>query len=410
MKRFISLNTTGGLPTGGLPYVNTDFTEIFQSSHIISYSAMLESMLENDSYAGNNYGIVLSGCKITTANGSNFTMNFQDSVVYIDGEYYQNHPSLSTTTKIDPFYIIPGPTISETRLLRDLSTTATVSATRYFTFSTSLPSEPYIKFSQKGTSRYFKRLVKYFTSRTDDVYMTATLSNFNTTTGVGFNDMDGFQLLDSTNAISNNNLTGRFIMGERNGAIITSTGGADSVSLVHDNISNHTHQTFGPSLVSSIVDPSGSASADFNHYHGINTGLLETDDGRPDSVMGNEYMSESPSNFDTADGSVNGELDWTNEASGPISRLPTFASTPDYSAPSLGSVFAQGMEVSKDGGSYGGFTLYTGGIHDYNNSNLAKHTHDFGTSFGGGVPSASAQASPHENRPPYFVVAYYTKI
>ena len=408
MKRFISLNTTGGLPTGGLPYVNTDFTEIFQSSHIISYSAMLESMLENDSYTGSNYGIVLSGCKITTADGSNFTMNFQDSVVYIDGEYYQNHPSLSTTTKIDPFYIIPGPTISETRLLRDLSTTATVSATRYFTFSTSLPSEPYIKFSQKGTSRYFKRLVKYFTSRTDDVYMTATLSNFNTTTGVGFNDMDGFQLLDSTNAISNNNLTGRFIMGEKTGIAPTFTGGADSVRLVHDHISNHTHQTLGPSLVD---DPSGfgATSANFNHYHGINTGLLETSDqNRPNSDEGDEFMIDN-NNFDTADGSVNGPLDWINEASGPISRLPDIGSA-NYSAPSLGSVFAQGMEVSKDGGSYGGFTLYTGGIHDYNNSNLAKHTHDFGTSFGGGAPSASAQASPHENRPPYFVVAYYTKI
>ena len=145
---------------GGLPYVNSDLTDILQAQHLRSYRAILDSMLENDSYTGNNSGIILSGCDIISADGSNFVMSFSSSVVYIDGEFYQNNPTYtSNITTTSTFYLKPGATSSETRILRDLTTTATVSNTRYFDWTPTLPTGPHIKFTNKGTSRYLKRVI-----------------------------------------------------------------------------------------------------------------------------------------------------------------------------------------------------------------------------------------------------------
>ena len=183
-------------PSSGIPYVNTDLTSVLQDEHIKAYSSILDGInygSTSSSYPLNS-GIILSGCDILETTVSSFKMGFTNSVVYIDGEFYQNNPSYTGTVNIAnaTFYIVPGPTAAETRALPILDgTTATASNLRYFNWTSTLPTVPHIKFSSEGTSRYYKRILKYFTSRVGDVYMTRSKNKFDNN-GVGFNDMEGF--------------------------------------------------------------------------------------------------------------------------------------------------------------------------------------------------------------------------
>jgi len=347
-------------PDGGLPYVNSDLTDILQAQHLRSYRAMLNSMLENDSYTGNNSGIILSGCDIISAGGSNFVMSFSSSVVYIDGEFYQNDPSYQTTNQTisnATFYLKPGATSSETRILRDLTTTATVSNTRYFEHTTSPPTGPHIEFSDRGTSRYLKRVIKYFTSRTGDIYVTKSKINFDGN-GDGFNDMDGFVILDSNSGVSGSpDLSGKFLVNYP--SLIGTSGGTHSVTLSKSQLASHTHQTDSPAYNTSnpTVVPY------FDHSHEINTGTYNIQ--APDSEPG------------------------TPPLSGPDST---------GGFPSLNSIFMRGGLPDQ---------YFTGGIYDYQNSELANHKHSISTDFGNGT--IGDPGSEHENRPPYYVVVYYTK-
>jgi len=349
-------------PSGGLPYVNSDLTDILQTQHIKSYRAMLDGINYGSTSSTYNSGIILSGCDIISTGVSDFVMSFSSSVVYIDGEFYQNDPSYQTnnqTISSGTFYLIPGPTASETRVLRDLTTTATVSNTRYFTYSTAPPSVPHIEFSSQGTSRYLKRIIKYFTSRTGDIYVTKSKINFDGN-GVGFNDMEGFITLEESNvgtSLDNRglvirNLSGNFLIGNfTNGDIgFSNNSGADSVVISKPQLPNHGHTTLPPIIFNNFG---------FIHDHHYNVGTRQHSDELLFSDAGN----------------------------------------PDLSAPdvNMGSIFGKGVGSPTN--------VYTGGVNNYLTSNLATHTHSISTEFGNGGSSVL----PHENRPPYYVVVYYTK-
>ena len=164
MIRFTPITSNA---SSGIPYANTDFTSVLQEEHIKAYASVLDGINygSTSSSEPRNSGIILSGCDILSSNGSQFQMGFTNSVVYFDGEFYQNNPSYTGTITIGSgtFYLYPGPTTSELRTLRtDLTAPATASETRYFNYQTSQPTGPYIKFSSQGTSRYYKRILKYF--------------------------------------------------------------------------------------------------------------------------------------------------------------------------------------------------------------------------------------------------------
>ena len=246
MIRFIPLPD----PSSGIPYVNTDFTSVLQDEHLKSYASILDGINQGSTSSTEplNSGIILNGCDILSHNGSQFQMGFTNSVVYIDGEFYENSPTFTgTTTLNDPFYIFPGPTVSELRTLPvDQLTTSTASHTRYFTYSQSLPDQPHIKFSSAGTSRRYKRILKYFTSREGDVYLTKSLESFDSN-GVGINDKAGFVLLDSNSGINDlPNLGGRFLKGWNSTLSLANIfpgflGGSNSHSLTPTQLGNHSH-------------------------------------------------------------------------------------------------------------------------------------------------------------------------
>jgi hypothetical protein len=342
-------------PDGGLPYLNSDLTDILQAQHLKSYRAMLDSINYGSTSSTYNSGIILSGCDIISTGVSNFVMSFSSSVVYIDGEFYQNDPSYQTnnqTISSGTFYLIPGPTASETRVLRDLTTTATVSNTRYFTYSTAPPSVPHIEFSSQGTSRYLKRIIKYFTSRTGDIYVTKSKINFDGN-GVGFNDMEGFITLESITAGAPSipgspDLSGKFLVYDSTYQIKIN-GGSHSSIISKLQLPSHGHKTF-PSIT----------NFGFIHDHHYNVGTQQY---------------------------INGEF---SDAGNPDLEPTDIA---------MGSIFGKGVGSPTN--------VYTGGVNNYATSDLATHIHGISTEFGDLVLGNTG--SEHENRPPYYVVVYYTK-
>jgi hypothetical protein len=208
MKRLTKFNF------GGIPYVNSDFTDILQTQHIKCYAGILDA-INVDSYTGRNSGIILKGCDVVAASSTTYSINFADSMIYLDGEFYQYNSTSTSNVVVNSseFYLYAMATNSQTRYLRNLTSTASVIESTYFTYSLSEPvgTRPYIKFSSKGTSRRYKRILKYFTSNYGDVYVTSTAQSFSAT-GLGFNDMEGFVML---NGIDNNvpNFSGKFIRG-----------------------------------------------------------------------------------------------------------------------------------------------------------------------------------------------------
>lgn len=206
MKRLAKLNM------GGIPYVNSDFTEILQTEHLKCYGGILDAMNQN-SYTGRNSGIILKGCDIVSSNGASYAINFSSSMIYLGGEFYEYKSSTTSNTIINSptFYLYAMATSSQTRYLRNLSSTSSVIEESYFTYSTAEPggTRPYIKFSSQGTSRRYKRILKYFTSNYGDVYVSSTTQSFSAT-GLGFNDMEGFVVLNGED-INVPDFSGKFL-------------------------------------------------------------------------------------------------------------------------------------------------------------------------------------------------------
>lgn len=370
MIRFTSLDPV----SSGIPYVTDDFTSILQQEHIKSYSAFLDGINfgSTSSTLPLNNGIILSGCEIVSTTPTQFVMNFTSSVVYIDGEFYQWDPNVSVSPTINfaNFFLIAGPTVSELRTLPTPTlTTTTASHTRYFTTTTVTPTVPHIRFSNRGTSRYYKRILKYFTSRVGDVYITKDKSNFDNN-GVGFNSMEGFVILDSNSGVPNTpNLNGRFLRVWGSGYSLGAFGGSHSHRITPFQMPTHNH----PLLQASY----NGEPANMTHYHYINTSRFKSD------------LNDTP---------INTEL---SEAMDP--DQPT-QFNPDQANENTGSLFARHQNPP----GYSTQPHFTGGVRNLENSELQTHTHNILQSdFGDGNPSNPG--TEHENRPPYYVVVYYTK-
>lgn len=400
MIRFTKLQEV----SSGIPYVNSDFTIVLQNEQIKAYSSILDGINfgSTSSSEARNDGIILTGCDILSANGSSFDMGFTNSVVYIGGEFYENSPSLTGTVNIPngTFYLIPGPTATELRTLRtDLVTTSTASHTRYFTYSTSLPSTSHIKFSNSGTSRYYKRILKYFTSRVGDIYMTKSKINFDNN-GIGFNDMEGFVILDSNSISGFPDLSGKFLRGQNSSGYSTTifVGGSHSHRITKNESVKHDHNL--------ILTFEGNETdlADFRHFHYFNVGRKappngpELSDGKIPTDAVDQFTGRLPSG-------------WRSPIHPETPENETFIATSQNADELTGSIFGLSRNPSNSDTPNYLDTLYpklTGGIHDKQNSELQTHIHALTQSdFGDGNPDNPGLE--HENRPPYFVVVYYTK-
>lgn len=377
-------------PSSGIPYVNTDFTSVLQDEHIKAYGSILDGINQGStsSTEPRNNGIILSGCDILSANGSQFQMGFTNSVIYIDGEFYQNDPGYTGTVTIgaSTFYLSPGGSNFDIRTLPvDQTTTSTFSNTKYFEYSFSQPvNQGYIKFSNRGTSRYYKRVLKYLTSREGDVYMVKATASFDNN-GVGFNDMEGFVMLDDNSGVSGTpNFRGRFLKGwsrsSNNTSPPGSLGGTHSHRVTPQELPPHTHETSVAYTKQNWAAPNPPPQlANLEHHHYINTG---------------RFQLGQNSGFP-----INTDLSETQAADIPDNENLANSNT--------GSIFVKNNGYS-NGFIENDYWSWTGGVHKRELSELQTHRHAISASdFGDGNPNNPG--TEHENRPPYFVVVYYTK-
>lgn len=413
----------------GIPYLYTDFTDVLGNQHSKAYVSFLDGI---NTFTSSNSGIVLSGCKILSSGPSNYVMSFSNSVVYLNGDIYRNKPDYNTANQnisSETFYIIGGPTISETRYLADLITPVTVSTTRYFEWTTTTPTQSHIRFSNKGTSRRLDRIIKYFTSNVDDVYVNKSLENFDSN-GNGFNELEGFKLLNT----SPTNLSARFLVGiQKNDTRFTfrNFGGGNTVTLTNANLPSHGHETSvaypnpvfpnsrgqagynplaedeegysiaqgdAPGYVNTFkpIPKYGLPQTIWKHFHLMNT-LVSAQD----SVSTIEKVDQAEPTLDFGQiGSVfaRGQLL-------PFRKEEELAITPGTpSPPGWGGEYEANAfynQTPNSGVQFVKTIRFTGGIYDKANSNIQTHKHSIIPAYGPG--------GPHENRPPYHVVVYYTK-
>jgi len=415
----------------GIPYLYTDFTDVLQNQHSRSYISFLDGI---NTFTSSNSGIILSGCKILSSGANNYVMSFSNSVVYLNGDIYTNRPSYNTANQnisSGTFYIIGGPTLSETRYLADLTTPVTVSTTRYFEWTTTTPTQSHIRFSNKGTSRRLDRIIKYFTSNVDDVYVNKSLANFDSN-GDGFNELEGFKLLNT----SSTNLSSKFLVGMvKNDAkfSLRNTGGVNTVTLQTTNLPTHNHETsvaypfpkfpngrgqsgYNPlaedeeGYIVSAADLAqtsytnsfrpiplfGLPQTIWKHFHLINT-LVSA----PDSISLIDKVDEPEPTVDfTQIGSIfaRGQLLPYKKEEG-LAITPGTPSPPGWGGEYEGNDYYN--ETPNPGVQFVKTMRFTGGVHDLANSNIQTHKHSITPAYGPG--------GPHENRPPYYVVVYYTK-
>lgn len=234
MKRFINELTST------TPFINSDFHDILQEQHLIAYRAYLEGLNDvvNQS-SGSDRGIIIKGCEITstpTFDGLNlkytYNMDFTDSLVYFDGNFYTPKQDLIDTPQVPitgtnigneygVFYIVPL-TNTETRVFKSgLTQSFFTDYTFEVVNSTTAPTTAYIKFSFGGTSRRLSRLLRYNSANAGDIYTSYDSIYWTTITpfqiwrdfdnnGKGRNEMQGFQLSYSSSGPS---LGGRFPVG-----------------------------------------------------------------------------------------------------------------------------------------------------------------------------------------------------
>lgn len=228
---------------GGFPYQNEDFYNILQNEQIASYSAFYKSITNNAN--SSNTGVILFGCSILSFDGSNYLMDFQNSMVYLDGEFLKADDTINTQLSITgDFYLIPTtPTVTQRTYRDNIAKNATTE--RRFTWTNAQPaSGQWIAFSNGGSSRYLKTVLRNATTETGTIVQVSNISKF-FSNGLGYNEWSGWAICNGSNGTVN--LKGKFVIGydstastspttnpsptQRNYGLIGNTGGLNSLTL-----------------------------------------------------------------------------------------------------------------------------------------------------------------------------------
>jgi hypothetical protein len=228
---------------GGFPYQNEDIYGILQNEQFDAYSGFYKA-ITNNATSGNT-GVILYGCNVNAFDGLNYIINFQNSLIYLDNEFLKPDDTINNAIGISgDFYLIPTTPVITQRIYRDnVSKNATTE--RRFTWTNTLPSTgQYIKFSDGGSGRFVKTIVKNFTTETGTIVQLTNISKF-LANGLGFNEWDGWALCNGSNGTVN--LKGKFIIGydsasptsptsnpsptQTNYGLINNIGGLNSVTL-----------------------------------------------------------------------------------------------------------------------------------------------------------------------------------
>jgi microcystin-dependent protein len=187
----------------------------------------------------------------------------------------------------------------------------------------------------------------------------------------------GWVLCDGLN--STPDLRDRFIVGAGNTYAVADTGGADSVTLAETNLPSHTHSV------------SGTTASDGAHTHNVSGNTSNT---------GAHSHSGSTSNTGSHGHNLN--------TSGAY-RVAFPGSSNTYNAGAEGTGRGGTIASAISAGAHShNFNTSNTGAHSHTLSGTADsagaHTHSFSTTSG-----ATGGGTAHENRPPYYALAYIMK-
>jgi microcystin-dependent protein len=195
----------------------------------------------------------------------------------------------------------------------------------------------------------------------------------------------GFVICDGTN--STPDLRDRFIVGAGNTYAVDATGGANTVALSEAELAAHTHSV------------SGTTASDGDHTHNVSGNTSNTGDHTHNGSTSNTgahahsikqtFPSNNPDNAFT--------ISSNNFVVGIANNAFVNSATPNNTGQS-----------SNTGDHSHNFTTANAGAHSHTLSGTADtagaHTHTFSTTSG-----STGSATAHENRPPYYALAYIMK-
>ena len=387
MKRFVD-----NLPVNGTPIINSDFHDILQEQHRIAYSAYYDG-LNDEKYStfSSDRGIIIKGCEVNSSNPAtnpigafDYAIDFKDSLVYFDGQFCTPHPDLISFPSVSiqsttGFYLYPV-TSSRTADFRD-GTTQSIAIDYTFKWSTTVPSLTsgfsYIAFQYGGTSRRLSRLLRLNSAVKDDILITTdvvkwtyptswgnppnSLQTLNTLQNLGVLNGEIWRDFNVFNGTGRNEMKGFRILTEMGGRFMV---GYDSAS--------------SPTPVSA--------------------GLLEFNYGTPSNYGGTQSLTFSKAQLPTHNhGGFTSKTAQNLDHAHPIS----VGRTDDVSLPTQPKDYlAWGQSDAATDQNF--FTKMAPDAIGGNPEYLSQHFHLMSLSGGNNIP--------HENRPPYSVVLYYTKI
>lgn len=256
----------------------------------------------------------------------------------------------------------------------------------------------------------------------------------------------GWVICDGLNGTPN--LTGRFVIHADADAAGTynvgDTGGSSTVALSEAEMPSHTHTVSGNTSNTGAHTHTGNTSNTGAHTHTGNTSNSgnHTHTGNTSNTGAHSHSGTTANvGNHTHNGSTSNTGAHSHNASVPGNQLYGVG-TNRFGGSASGTAFNVGISTSNTGAHSHNFTTAGGGshAHNFNTSNTGAHSHSFTTAGGGdhshsyttdssgahshtltvdsggahshtisGTAAASGSGTAHENRPPYYALAYIMK-
>jgi microcystin-dependent protein len=216
----------------------------------------------------------------------------------------------------------------------------------------------------------------------------------------------GWSLCDGTNGTPD--LRNRFVVGAGSTYAVDATGGSDSVTLSEAQIPGHTHSVSGTTASDGAHthNVSGNTSNTGAHTHNVSGNTSNTGDHAHNGSTSNTGSHSHNSDNQSAqnDGSSSENVSSRKISSGQAQNNSAVSTTSNTGAHShnftTANAGAHSHTLSGTADSAGNHSHTLSGTAD----SAGAHTHTFSTTSG-----STGSGTAHENRPPYYALAYIMK-
>ena len=216
----------------------------------------------------------------------------------------------------------------------------------------------------------------------------------------------GFVICDGTSGTPD--LRDRFVVGAGSSYAVAATGGANTVALAEANLAAHTHSVSGTTASDGAHthNVSGNTSNTGAHTHNVSGNTSNTGDHAHNGSTSNTGSHSHNSDNQSAqnDGSSSENVSSRKISSGQAQNNSAVSTTSNTGAHShnftTANAGAHSHTLSGTADSAGAHSHTLSGTAD----SAGAHTHTFSTTSG-----STGSGTAHENRPPYYALAYIMK-